>query len=138
MYCVRVMCNMLRTGPWCRLPLTIRWLKHDYEVDVDCFLGDFECPSMNYTNLLILTLRSKTKSCQYQKIINFDLSLFLKNKLEIVLFTRNLHFWFFNIQGIFLLFLVVVVMVIGSTTVNINLMLNVNILLRIFCEESNW
>ena len=32
MYCVRVMCNMLRTGPWNRLPLTIRWLKQEYEV----------------------------------------------------------------------------------------------------------
>jgi len=38
-YCIRVMCNMLRTGPWCRLPLTVRWLKQDYEVDVYCTFG---------------------------------------------------------------------------------------------------
>lgn len=35
MYCIRVMCNMLRTGPWSRLPLTIRWLKQEYEVGFD-------------------------------------------------------------------------------------------------------
>ncbi len=30
-----VVCEMLRSGPWCRLPLVIRWLKQEYKVGFD-------------------------------------------------------------------------------------------------------
>lgn len=29
----RVACMMLRTGPWCRFPLTIRWVEQEYQLD---------------------------------------------------------------------------------------------------------
>ncbi|XP_070572214.1 structure-specific endonuclease subunit slx1-like [Ptychodera flava] len=34
-YYIRIMCNMLRVGPWNRLPLTIQWLKQEYSVEFD-------------------------------------------------------------------------------------------------------
>lgn len=34
-YKIRVLSEMLRIGPWNRLPLTIRWLKQDYMVAFD-------------------------------------------------------------------------------------------------------
>jgi structure-specific endonuclease subunit SLX1 len=32
-FCIRLLANMLNTEPWRRLPLTIRWLKPEYERD---------------------------------------------------------------------------------------------------------
>ncbi|GFR79229.1 structure-specific endonuclease subunit SLX1 homolog [Elysia marginata] len=37
----RVVCNMLRTAPWCGLGLNIRWLKQEYQLD---FPDDLEPP----------------------------------------------------------------------------------------------
>lgn len=32
-FCLRVLATMLRTRPWCRLPLTVRWIKSEYIKD---------------------------------------------------------------------------------------------------------
>ncbi|CAG9859261.1 unnamed protein product [Phyllotreta striolata] len=32
-FCIRVLSEMLRVGPWCRLPLNIRWLNPDFVTD---------------------------------------------------------------------------------------------------------
>lgn len=37
----RIVCNMLRTAPWCGLGLTVRWLKQEYQLD---FVDGFEPP----------------------------------------------------------------------------------------------
>lgn len=29
-YCLIVLSEMLKVGPWCRLPLTVRWLDHEF------------------------------------------------------------------------------------------------------------
>uniref|UniRef100_A0A1B6BX28 Structure-specific endonuclease subunit SLX1 homolog n=2 Tax=Clastoptera arizonana TaxID=38151 RepID=A0A1B6BX28_9HEMI len=42
-YCLRILLEMLRIGPWNRLPLTIRWLVLEFEKE---FLAD-RCPPMH-------------------------------------------------------------------------------------------
>ncbi|ESO05775.1 hypothetical protein HELRODRAFT_77631 [Helobdella robusta] len=34
-YCINVLCHMVNTGPWNRLPLTIRWLKQEYKFSIN-------------------------------------------------------------------------------------------------------
>ncbi|XP_071509013.1 structure-specific endonuclease subunit slx1-like [Diadema antillarum] len=47
-YRFRVVSNMLRTGPWCRLPLTIQWLLQEYQQDFDVSLRPPEHMPISY------------------------------------------------------------------------------------------
>jgi structure-specific endonuclease subunit SLX1 len=40
-YNFRILLEMLRLGPWCRLPLTIRWLSNDHHREFLVSFGHF-------------------------------------------------------------------------------------------------
>ncbi|XP_057662806.1 structure-specific endonuclease subunit slx1 [Diorhabda carinulata] len=47
-FCIRVLSEMLQVGPWCRLPLCIRWLNQDFITDFPvCSLPPLHMPICN-------------------------------------------------------------------------------------------
>lgn len=64
-----VVTEMLRIGPWCRLPLTVRWLKQEYEQE---FSINKQPPShmpIVYGPVTIVNSKAKTKLIQNQDIL---------------------------------------------------------------------
>ena len=57
-----IVCEMLRTGPWCRLPLVIRWLRQEYKEDFPLSkLPPVHMPTV-FGLVEIYTAKSKKKS----------------------------------------------------------------------------
>ncbi len=56
-----VVCEMLRTGPWCRLPLVIRWLRQEYKTEFNANrLPPFHMPTV-FGLVEIYTVKTKKK-----------------------------------------------------------------------------
>lgn len=62
-YRFRILCEMLRTGPWRRLPLTIRWLKQEYQLEFPPNL----LPPMHMPIVYGPVRRKKIKASQSQQ-----------------------------------------------------------------------
>lgn len=83
-----VVCEMLRVGPWCRLPLTIRWLKQEYRRD---FPLNKQPPSHMPIEFGLVQIVPKSKSKKLIALQNEEILMSQTQSLSDVCFICKLN-----------------------------------------------